>query len=251
MEAGGGDTWPVWHNTSINPHEPSTRSQPIFGRFSTVSRPISFILRRIHAPERPETPHTNQFSSRPFLVGENIASLVGLGALNQLHVCLHAIADECFRELVRNVGVGVKTGEGDELEEAEKSVTSGIKFWPGCHTGGSATLAAAPHSQSELSELPDKLLHLLGAETGSGPVERGREVVGEPLAGDLGVDTVGELLSLGVDGGLGLHPDQVGVGSKGDGTVDSALSASLVTEVALRVLAVVDRRMRASRDVGP
>lgn len=91
------------------------------------------------------------------------------------------------------------------------------------------------YSQSKLAQLPDKLLHLLGAETGGGPVERGREVVGEPLAGNLGVDAVGELLGLGVDGGLGLHPDEVGVGGKGDGTVDRALGAALVAEVALPV----------------
>lgn len=85
----------------------------------------------------------------------------------------------------------------------------------------------------ELAEVPDERLHLLGAETSGVPVERGRQVVREPLARNLLVDTVGELLGLSVDGALGLHPDEVGVGSESDRTTDGALGAALETEVAL------------------
>jgi len=43
------------------------------------------------------------------------------------------------------------------------------------------------------------------------------------------VNTVSKLLSLLVDRALGLHPEEVGVRSEGDGSVDGALSSSLVS----------------------
>lgn len=106
--------------------------------------------------------------------------------------------------------------------------------------------AQEKHSQAEATKVPDKGLHLLGAETSGGPVEGRGKVVGEPLSGDLGVDTVGELLSLGVDGGLGLHPDEVGVGGEGDGTVDRALGTTLVAEVALPVSMVKNKNNKSA-----
>lgn len=137
-------------------------------------------------------------------MGEDVTADVALLALDELNVGLHSLLGKVLCEEVVDVGVGVETGEGDELED-----------------------------EAELSEVPDEALHLVGTETSSVPVERRAEVVGEPLAGALGVNTVGELLGLGVDGALGLHPDEVGVGSKGNSTVDGALCSTAVTEVAL------------------
>lgn len=51
-------------------------------------------------------------------MGENVASLVGFGALDEADVSLHALLSEGLGELVRDVGVRVETSEGNELEEA-------------------------------------------------------------------------------------------------------------------------------------
>lgn len=208
--------------TPTTPHEILTPFSTVLAHFCTKLDDSNTIRRR-------KTPTINKFGSGPFLMSQNVASLVGLGALDKFNVCFHAILREGFRKLVRDVGVRVETSEGDELEEAD------------CQRPFSTIFTvfrdqfAIKNLQTKLAKLPNKLFHLLGAETGGGPVEGRRKVVGEPLAGDLGVDAVGELLGLSVDGGLGLHPDEVGVGGEGDGTVDGALGAALVAEVALLV----------------
>lgn len=48
-----------------------------------------------------------------------------------------------------------------------------------------------------------------------------------------GVNSSGELLRLREDRGLGLHPEEIAVGSESDGTVDGALRSALVAVVAL------------------
>lgn len=45
--------------------------------------------------------------------------------------------------------------------------------------------------------------------------------------------SIGKLFGLRVDGGLGLHPKEIGIRCKGDGTVYSALGAALVAVVTL------------------
>jgi hypothetical protein len=87
--------------------------------------------------------------------------------------------------------------------------------------------------EAELAKLPNVVLHVLGVETSSLPVERGRQVVRQPLAGVYSVYTGSELLRLGEDRLLGLHPEQVGVRGKCNSTMHSALSTTLVPVVAL------------------
>ena len=57
-----------------------------------------------------------------------------------------------------------------------------------------------------------KARHLRVRHPGGVPVERRREVVGEHLVGVGGVDGPGELRGVVEIGGLGLHPEQIGVG---------------------------------------
>ena len=79
----------------------------------------------------------------------------------------HAVVDQRGGELLGGDAVDLMAAVGDEVE----------------HEAGVADL---------LRERP----HLVVAHTGRVPVERGRQVVGEHLVGELGVDRLGELLCL-------------------------------------------------------
>lgn len=142
----------------------------------------------------------DELGSRPSLMSENVTSDVPLPPLDELDVGLHALLGESGGEEIGDVGVRVKTSESDELP-----------------------------NKSELAQLPNVLLHFRLSKTSSVPVETGAQVVSEPLSRSSSVNTIGELLGLLVDGALGLHPKEVGVRSEGDGSVDSALSSSLVS----------------------
>ena len=82
---------------------------------------------------------------------------------------------------------------------------------------------------------------LEGVDLGLGefgaPVEGGGTVVGEELAGELGVDGGGELFGFGYVGFGGLAPDDVGVGgvgeAAGDGAVDTTVDAAEAFDGAL------------------
>lgn len=63
----------------------------------------------------------DQMHTTPFLMSQNVAADVGLGALNEFNIGLHSFFAESLRELVRDVGVRVKSSERDELEEAAMS----------------------------------------------------------------------------------------------------------------------------------
>lgn len=145
----------------------------------------------------------NVLGSGPLLVLDNLTTLVNLGLLDLATVSLHTLLRVGLGELVGDESVGVQTGKGDEL----------------------------PHV-AELGQSADVGLLVLGGH-GGGPVERGRQVVSQPLVGDGSLDTIGELLGLSVVGQLGLHPDEISVGSVSNTSVDGTLGSSLVSVVAL------------------
>jgi hypothetical protein len=145
----------------------------------------------------------NVVSTRPLLVSNDIDTVLHLGLLDQRSVSLHSLLGVSLSEGVRDKSVGVESSQGDELPAVSK-----------------------------LSKTGDVSLLVIGGH-GRLPVERRRQVVGKLLLGPDGVDSLGELNSLGVVGLLGLHPDQVGVRSEGNTTHDGALGSSLVTVVSL------------------
>ena len=87
--------------------------------------------------------------------------------------------------------------------------------------------------ESELPEIPDVALHRVSSETCGVPVERWAQVVGEPLAWVDSVDTLSELLGLGIDRLLRLHPQQVSIRRECDRSVDRTEGSSLVAVVTL------------------
>ena len=146
----------------------------------------------------------DKVGTRPFLVCQDITADLALLALHQLDVSLHTLLGESSSEQVRDVGVRVETTKSDELPD-----------------------------EAKLAEIPDVALHLLGAELSGIPIERWRQVVCEPLVRTSVLDTLSELLGLGKDGRLGLHPEQVGVRTESDGTVDGTVGTTLVSIVTL------------------
>lgn len=63
-------------------------------------------------------------STAPLLVGENIHTQLLLARLDQAHVSEHTLILEGARQLSGDGGVGVQTGQGDQLQnEAETSVS--------------------------------------------------------------------------------------------------------------------------------
>ena len=101
--------------------------------------------------------------------------------------------------------------------------------------------------EAHLAELLGEAPHLLVAHPGRVPVEGRRQVVGQHLLRELGVDRIGELAGLVEIRGLGLHPEDVGKRRRGerlgDGVGDAA--AHLVVALGgLGVLAVPDDRGR-------
>lgn len=85
----------------------------------------------------------------------------------------------------------------------------------------------------ELPEIPNVTLHRVGSETSGVPVKRWAQVVGEPVAWISSVDALGELLGLGIDGFLRLHPQQVGIWRECNRSVDSTEGSALVSVITL------------------
>ncbi len=106
--------------------------------------------------------------------------------------CLRAVA-----KLLGGEAVDLVTAVGDEVED-----------------------------EAQLAEFLGEASHFLVGHAGGVPTERRREVVGEHLVGELGVDRLGELARVIEVGGLGLHPEQVGEGRRrkrlGDGVRNAA-----------------------------
>ncbi len=122
----------------------------------------------------------------------------------------HAVLAQGGRELLRRQAVDLVAAVGDEVED-----------------------------EAHLPELGRELAHLVVAHPGGVPVERGREVVGQHLVREDGVDGVGELPGVGEVGGLGLHPEQVGEGRRGERLGDRVVDAAADLVVAVRRLGVL------------
>lgn len=87
--------------------------------------------------------------------------------------------------------------------------------------------------ETKFSQLPHILFHLLLPQPCLFPIETRAQVVRQPLTWMDFMYAFRKLFRLRVDGGLGLHPEEVGIRCKGDGAVDSALGAALVAVVTL------------------
>mmetsp|Transcript_1804 Transcript_1804/g.2609 ORF Transcript_1804/g.2609 Transcript_1804/m.2609 type:complete len:435 (+) Transcript_1804:320-1624(+) len=111
--------------------------------------------------------------------------------------------------------VGGHTSLGVLLGEAEHAVVEGME------TGKGDELELVAEGTEGLLEGTDLLIakELL-------PVEGRRAVVGEELAGELGVDGSGELLGLLHVGLTGLEPDEIGIGSVGETTSNGGINAT-------------------------
>lgn len=128
--------------------------------------------------------------ARPVLVSQGLDVVRALLALDAVDVGVHALVSELAGKDVNTEGVAVEASEGDEL--------------PG---------------EAEFAEVADEGAHVVVGHAGGIPVEGRREVVGEHDLGVASEDSVGELGGLGQDGRLGLHPEEVRVGSEGDSSM--------------------------------
>ncbi|KAH3684207.1 hypothetical protein WICPIJ_004850 [Wickerhamomyces pijperi] len=143
----------------------------------------------------------NVFSTRPFLMLDNFNTQVDFRLLNVLSIGFHTDFSVFFRELVDSQGSCMQPSQCDELPDVTQ-LTQSLNV---------AFLVSNGH--------------------GCVPVERWGQVVGQPLVWNLGLDTFSKFLSLSVVWKLGFHPDDIGVRSKLNTTVDSTLSTTLVSVV--------------------
>lgn len=124
----------------------------------------------------------------------------------------------------------MKTGEllsrvqfcqrGDSLECGRGKATKG-------------TYCDELEDETKFSQLPHILFHLLLPQPCLFPIETWAQVVRQPLTRMDLMYPIGKLFGLRVDGGLGLHPKEIGIRCKCNGTVYSALGAALVAVVTL------------------
>lgn len=128
--------------------------------------------------------------ARPVLVSQGLDVVGALLALDAIDVGIHTLVSELTGKDVNAEGVAVEAGEGDEL--------------PG---------------EAELAEVANEGAHVVVGHASGVPVEGRREVVGEHDLGVAGENSLGELGGLGQDGRLGLHPEEVRVGSEGDSSI--------------------------------
>lgn len=128
--------------------------------------------------------------ARPVLMSQGLDVVGALLTLDAVDVGVHALVSKLAGKDVNAESVAVEAGEGDEL--------------PG---------------EAELAEVPDEGAHVVVGHASSVPVEGRREVVSEHDVGVAGEDSLGELGGLGQDGRLGLHPEEVRIGSEGDSSI--------------------------------
>mmetsp|Transcript_29781 Transcript_29781/g.97041 ORF Transcript_29781/g.97041 Transcript_29781/m.97041 type:complete len:536 (+) Transcript_29781:321-1928(+) len=122
--------------------------------------------------------------------------------LDFLHVCAHASNGEVRGEPIRGERIEVEPRERDELEDVP-----------------------------ELADILDVRFELVRREPCLFPVEGRAQIVRKHLIGKLGVDAVGKLGSV-RELWLGrLHPNEVGMRSKGFGALHTRLDAGLEEEV--------------------
>ena len=141
----------------------------------------------------------------PSLMLDDLASIGDLLFLDHVGVRLHTVCGERLGESVRDEGVGVKTSEGDELPAARAR---------GGGNGQQPTISicyrpSLDSHESQSTQLPHVFLHILIVETSASPVERRRQVVSQPVSRSFGVNTIGKLFSLSVDGRFSFHPQEI------------------------------------------
>ena len=126
----------------------------------------------------------------------------------------HALLLEGGRELLGGHAVDLVAAVGDEVED-----------------------------EAHLAQLLGEALHLVVAHSGRVPVEGRRQVVGQHLVREHGVDRIGELAGVVEVRRLGFHPQEVGEGRRAERLRDGVGNAAADLVVALRglrVLAVPD-----------
>ena len=105
--------------------------------------------------------------------------------------------------------------------------------------------------ETQSTQIPHVILHLLGSQTRRIPIEARAQIVRQPLPRSLLVDPLRKLLGLRVDRALGLHPQQIRIRGERHRPIDRALRSPLVPEEPLarprRIPIPVRRRPEAIR----
>mmetsp|Transcript_15267 Transcript_15267/g.35934 ORF Transcript_15267/g.35934 Transcript_15267/m.35934 type:complete len:327 (-) Transcript_15267:602-1582(-) len=140
----------------------------------------------------------------PLLVGQGLHLVLTLLALDHLHIRGRTSLGILLGEEIDAQGIAVETSQGDELP-----------------------------AKAELGQVPNEGLHLRIGHAGGVPVEGRAQVVGKHLVGHRRADLLGELRGLSQDRLAGLHPNAVGIGGEGDGTLNAELGGALDAVVAL------------------
>jgi hypothetical protein len=136
---------------------------------------------------------------------KELVDILGLFlSLDVLYESQHALLFEGLSEDLGNEGVHVEPSKGNELP-------------------------AVAH----LSQVGDKVLHVVLGHLLGIPIEARREVVGQEDVGLKGVDTIGELLGHGEIGGRSLHPEHISIVSEGEATLDRVGNRTVDAVVAL------------------
>ena len=132
------------------------------------------------------------------------------------------------------LGGGVAPGLSIELERLELAVGSHVLLVIAMSQVEHGVVESVETCQGHKLELVAHLAKLLlvGGDLGLrqvlSPVEAGRAVVREQLAGVFGVDAVSELLGLSNAGGGCLHPDEVTVWGVCQTTSDTGLHSNMI-----------------------
>ena len=146
----------------------------------------------------------DEFGTGPLLVRQELHLLFALLALNLFDVGDHAAVSKGARQLGDDESVAVETGQRDELPDV-----------------------------AQATEVVVETGNLLVGHARSVPVEGRTEIVGQHLVRVHLSHAVAKELGIGNSGNLGLHPNEIRVGSVRPSPLDAVLDAGTELVVAL------------------